>query len=122
MIEFKDNIPIYVQIMEDIKMQIITKKLAIDDKVPSVRELALLYGVNPNTIQKALSELEREGLIRTERTSGKFICATAKQVDDIRETIATIKTDEYIQDMYELGYQKKEIMKLIEKKEDTNNE
>lgn len=122
MIEFKDNIPIYVQIMEDIKMQIITKKLAIDDKVPSVRELALLYGVNPNTIQKALSELEREGLIRTERTSGKFISATAKQVEDIKETIAMVKTDEYIKDMYELGYKKNEIIKLIENREEDNNE
>lgn len=122
MIEFKDNIPIYVQIMEDIKMQIITKKLSIDDKVPSVRELALLYGVNPNTIQKALSELEREGLIRTERTSGKFISASAKQVDEIRDTIAKFKTDEYIKDMYELGYKKNEIINLIENKEDINNE
>ena len=72
-VDFKDNVPIYLQIMQDIKKQIAAGKLHEKDKVSSVRELALYYGVNPNTVQKALSELEREGLMKSERTLGRFI-------------------------------------------------
>ncbi|MBQ2369863.1 MAG: GntR family transcriptional regulator, partial [Peptococcaceae bacterium] len=63
--EFQSNIPIYLQIMDDIKQQIVSGKLKPGDKLASVRDLAMQYGVNPNTMQKALSELEWEKLLYT---------------------------------------------------------
>ena len=71
--EFLNSTPIYLQIVEHIKTQIISKKYLPNQKIPSVRELSLMFEVNPNTVQKALSSLEDEGLIYTERTNGKYV-------------------------------------------------
>ena len=71
--EFKSDVPIYLQIIENIKMRIISREYLPSERLPSVRELSLHYEVNPNTVQKALSELENMGLIYTERTNGKFV-------------------------------------------------
>ena len=68
---FSNDVPIYLQIMEHFKVQIASGKLEVGDKIPPVRELALEAGVNPNTMQKALSELEREGYLESQRTSGR---------------------------------------------------
>ena len=84
-VDFKDNVPIYLQIMQDIKKQIAAGKLHEKDKVSSVRELALYYGVNPNTVQKALSELEREGLMKSERTLVRFISMDDEKIKDIKK-------------------------------------
>ena len=72
-INFDPKFPIYLQVMEAIRKDILAGRLKPGDKVPSVRELASQLGVNPNTIQKALSELEREGLLESARTSGRFV-------------------------------------------------
>ena len=66
------NLPIYLQVMDEIKKEIVTQVYLPQQKIPSVRELALKYNVNPNTIQKALSELEREELLRSERAIGRL--------------------------------------------------
>lgn len=116
-IDFKDNIPIYLQIVEDIKMQIMADKLSEDDKVASVRELALLYGVNPNTVQKALSELERESLVRTERTAGRYICATKQQIKEMKEKIAQEEITAFLQKMKDIGYEKEDIVMMIQRSE-----
>ena len=117
-IEFKDNIPIYLQIVEDIKMQIMANKLKEDDKVSSVRELALIYGVTPNTVQKALSELERENLVKTERTSGRYICATKQQINDMKEKIAKEEIMTFLQKMKDIGYDRKTIIEMIERSQE----
>ena len=70
---FNNSVPIYLQIVSEIKKQIVSGKLIPGERIPSVRELALTYKVNPNTMQKALIELEENGLIKTERTNGKFV-------------------------------------------------
>ena len=71
--DFNNDIPIYLQIIEHIKLQIINKTYLPNQKIPSVRDLSVLYEVNPNTVQKALTELETMGLIFTESTNGKFV-------------------------------------------------
>ena len=81
---FNNDTPIYIQIIEDIKLQIINKRYQPNDKIPSVRELSILYGVNPNTIMKALTELEDLGLIYTERTNGKFITDNEKVINEAK--------------------------------------
>ena len=70
---FDNERPIYIQLVEKIRLEIVSGKLKSGERLPSVRELALISRVNPNTMQKALAELEDEGLIYTERTNGKFV-------------------------------------------------
>ena len=81
--DFKNDIPIYIQIIEHLKLQIISKKYLPNQKIPSVRELSLIFEVNPNTIQKALLELEYIGLIYTDRTNGKYVTGDEKLIGDI---------------------------------------
>ncbi|MCI5774522.1 MAG: GntR family transcriptional regulator [Erysipelotrichaceae bacterium] len=121
-IEFKDNIPIYLQIVEDIKMKIMANKLKVGDKLSSVRELAMIYGVNPNTVQKALSELERASLVKAERTAGRYICATPEQIKDLKDQVAKAKVEEFMEAMQDLGYEKKEIMMFIERSKTNDGE
>lgn len=94
--DFKDGIPIYSQIIEKIKARIVSEVYAPGSKLPSVRELAVDVGVNPNTMQKALAELERSGLVYSMRTSGRFIT-------EDKEVLANMKTElcnEFINDLF----------------------
>ena len=83
--KFNNETPIYLQIIEEIKKQIINKVYMPNEKLPSVRELSLMFEVNPNTIQKALNELEEIGLIYTERTNGKFVSQNEEVINLIRK-------------------------------------
>ena len=82
--EFDNNIPIYIQLVEQIKTFIISGNLKPGERLPSVRDLALQTKVNPNTMQKALTELEELKLIYTERTNGKFVTNDQKLIDKYR--------------------------------------
>ena len=78
--ELDSDRPIFIQIVERIQMEIISGKYSPGDKLPSVRDLAAVAAVNPNTMQKALTELERTGLVYSQRTSGRFITEDAKMI------------------------------------------
>lgn len=110
---FNNETPIYLQIIEDIKLQVINNKYKPNDKLPSVRELSLLYGVNPNTIMKALSELEDIGLIYTERTNGKFINNDEGIINAVKTQTVNAMVDKFIYSMEGLGLSKKEILDII---------
>lgn len=111
--EFANDTPIYLQIIEHIKMQIISKKYLPNQKLPSVRELSLQFEVNPNTAQKALTELENEGLIYTERTNGKFVTDNSEVIGEItRKTVEKMISDFYCS-MEKMGMGKDEILKLL---------
>ncbi len=112
--EFQSNIPIYVQIMDDIKLQIISGKLQPGDKLGSVRDLAMAYGVNPNTMQKALSELEWEHLLYTMRTAGRYVTEDAALIAQWRERLARERITQAVQDLQHLGYQNEEILELLQ--------
>lgn len=111
--EFNDKFPIYIQIMDDIKLQIINGKLKTNDQVDSVRTMASTYGVNPNTIQKALVELENEGLMKSERTAGRFISVTSESIKLLKLEIAKGYIKRFVEQMDKLGYSKEEIIKFI---------
>lgn len=115
--EFNNEIPIYLQIIEHIKMLIIRKKYLPNEKIPSVRELSLHFEVNPNTIQRALNELENIGLIYTERTNGKFVTSNEDIIKKITEYTINEKVNEFFNSMEELGLNKKEILKILNNKE-----
>ena len=106
---FNNSVPIYLQIVSEIKKQIVSGKLIPGERIPSVRELALTYKVNPNTMQKALIELEENGLIKTERTNGKFVTEDENIINKIKNDYADNLTQNYLSEMISLGITKQEI-------------
>ncbi len=116
---FNSNTPIYMQIIEQIKLSIAVGEYKAGDKILSVRELAAEAEVNPNTMQKALSELERDGLLYTQRTSGRFITNDPKTIEDLRKQLANEQIENFISKMKLLGYSPEEaaeLMKMYNKK------
>ena len=100
---FDNERPIYIQLVEMLRIEIISGKLKSGERIPSVRELALTAKVNPNTMQKALSELEEEGLLYTERTSGKFVTENKDLIEKVKRKLAEEKVKNYINDMNNIG-------------------
>ena len=105
--------PIYAQIIERVQLDIITGRYKPGEKLPSVRELASEAAVNPNTMQKALSELEQSGLLYTQRTSGRFITEDTELIHRIKNDLATMQVREFIRKMRQMGIGDNEILQLI---------
>ena len=95
--------PIYLQIIERVQMDIITGRYQPGDKLPSVRDLAQEAAVNPNTMQKALSELERSGLIYSQRTSGRFITEDKELIHQMKKELAAAEVSAFVAHMKQLG-------------------
>ena len=112
---FDENTPIYLQIIEQIKKCIATGELQADEKLPAVRELAVTAGVNPNTMQKALSELEREGLVFSQRTAGRYITEDKEKISELRRTLAQDQIDWFITKMSQLGFTAEEAIEQLRK-------
>ncbi|MFI3115761.1 MAG: GntR family transcriptional regulator [Clostridia bacterium] len=111
--QFESDRAIYIQIKEILKADIIANNYEIGQKFPSVRELAQLASVNPNTMQKALVELEKEGFLESSGTLGRVISKNYGDLNTKREDFAKKKTDEYVAHMKKIGYSEKEIINLI---------
>ena len=94
---FNNETPIYLQLVEKLKMQIVSGELKQGQRIPSVRELALVARVNPNTMQKALAELESQGLVYTERTNGKFVTQNQKLIHQTKKELAKEKVQKYLE-------------------------
>lgn len=105
--------PIYAQLMERIQMDIVAGKYRPGDRLPSVRELAADASVNPNTMQKALAELERNGLVFSQRTSGRFITEDKEMIQTIRTSMAEEQIREFFLKMKQLGFQEEETLELL---------
>ncbi len=113
---FDANTPIYLQIMDDFKKRMIKGEWDATAKIASVRELAVDYGVNPNTIQRALSELERVGLVYSERTSGRYVCKDVQRMMQLKEDYANDALDHCIQVLQELNYDKDAMLAKMEER------
>ena len=105
--------PIYLQIIERIQMDVITGRYQPGDKLPSVRDLAQEAAVNPNTMQKALSELERSGLIYSQRTSGRFITEDKELIHQMQKELAAAEVSAFVAHMKQLGITPEEIRQLL---------
>lgn len=113
--EFDNERPIYFQLAELIKIKIISGEYKAGQKVEPVRELANKASVNPNTMQKALQELERENLLFSKRTSGRYITEDINIINNMREDIAKQKITDFYNSMKKLGFSKTETLEIIEK-------
>lgn len=112
---FKNGIPIYTQIVDEMTMRIASNSYAPGDKLPSVRDLAMDAGVNPNTMQRALAELERRGLVYSERTSGRFVTKEESALKELHEELAKKYFDEFADKLHKIGMTREEIAASIDK-------
>ena len=109
--------PIYSQLVEQIKLGIVSGEWIPGQRVPAVRELAVDAGVNPNTMQRALQELERQGLLFSQRTSGRFVTEDTEMIEDAKRTLANRHITAFIRQMQALGYTRQESVALLEESE-----
>lgn len=112
--EFSNNIPIYIQLVEQLNIDIISGKISCGERLPSVRDLALENKVNPNTMQRALAELEEMGLIYTERTNGKFVTEDKELILKYKQEYADRLANDFLKSMSEIGYSKEETINYLE--------
>ena len=112
---FDNNIPIYIQLLEYMKIYLISGVFKCGDKLPSVREFANTFKVNPNTMQKALSELESMNLIYTERTNGKYVTKDEKLILKLKDEYATTLARSYFEGMKKIGLGKADSIKYLER-------
>lgn len=109
--------PIYAQLIERIQMQIVSGQYEPGERLPSVRELAAVTAVNPNTMQKAFAELERNGLVITQRTNGRTVTADAERIQKLRNELAQERVNAFLIEMKELGFDADEALELLRKSE-----
>lgn len=105
--------PVFLQIIEKLKRDIVTGVYGPGDKLPSVRDFAGEAAVNPNTMQRALSELEREGLVYTKRTNGRFITEDTTMIDQLKQQMALDAISQFLNNMQQLGFSGKETLDLL---------
>ena len=112
---FDNNIPIYIQLVEYIKIYLISGVFKSGEKLPSVSEFATTFKVNPNTMQKALVELESLDLIYTERTNGKYVTKDEKLIEKLKDEYALTLAKSYFQGMKKIGLGKADSIKYLER-------
>ncbi len=112
--DFETDRPIYVQLVEQIQLRIVAGEYPAGSRLPAVRELAAEVSVNPNTMQKALGELERMDLVRSQRTSGRFITEDVNKIRMIKENLAREQLARFLEQMQAIGYNREDILRLLE--------
>jgi DNA-binding transcriptional regulator YhcF (GntR family) len=123
--QFQANMPIYLQLVNSFKHRIVSGELTAGSKLESVRDLAISFEVNPNTMQRALAELERDGLVYADRTIGRFITDNKELINQMRESVAQEIVSGFIDQMRSLGFSDQEAAEMfnkIIKKGDNQNE
>lgn len=111
--QFSGDRPIYIQLVEQIQRKILSGEYEPGQKLPSIREMAAQAAVNPNTLQRALSELEQKELVHTQRTIGRFISADEEKIAGLRRQHAESAANEFLDQMQALGYATGEVIELL---------
>ena len=111
--QFSNDAPIYTQLIQQVKIGIVTGAFPPGERLPSVRDLATEAGVNPNTMQRALAELERDGLVYSQRTAGRFVTEDNTMINTAKRSLAQRHVKTFLEAMLQLGFQKEEIISLI---------
>ena len=115
---FRGDQPIYAQLISRIKQGIVSGDLPPGSRLPSVRDLATEAGVNPNTMQRALQELEREGMVYSQRTAGRFVTEDVKQIERAKRAFADEHIRVFLDGMAKLGYGRGEILALLQEEKE----
>lgn len=112
--QFSNEMPIYSQLVEQIKIGIVSGMFPPGERLPSVRDLATEAGVNPNTMQRAMTELERDGLVYSQRTAGRFVTEDQAVIRAAKRDLAQRHIHVFLAAMLRLGYRREEIISLLE--------
>ena len=112
--KFDNNMPIYIQITNTIKLQIVTNQLKPGDKLPTVLDLAEIAGVNPNTVQRALSDLEAEGFVYSVRTTGRYVTDNQELITQTRLHLAQKELENFVNNMLDLGFSQDELTERLD--------
>ena len=112
--QFHNDQPIYTQLVDQIKFAIVSGALPPGGRMAAVRDLALEAGVNPNTMQRALQELERQGLVYSQRTAGRFVTEDTQVIESSKRALAREQTEAFLRAMETLGYKRAEIIALLQ--------
>ncbi|HEL1144907.1 TPA: GntR family transcriptional regulator, partial [Streptococcus equi subsp. zooepidemicus] len=104
---------IYAQIAQHIMLQIVSQEIKSGDQLPTVREYAEIAGVNPNTMQRALTELEREGIVYSQRTAGRFVTDNQELIARKRRELAINELKSFISNMIKIGFERSEIIPVL---------
>ena len=110
---FQADAPIYTQLIAQIKRGIVTGAFPAGGRLPSVRDLATEAGVNPNTMQRALAELERDGLVYSQRTAGRFVTEDKEMIETAKRALAQSHIQSFLEQMASLGFDREEIVTLV---------
>ncbi|MEA4992818.1 HTH-type transcriptional repressor YtrA [bioreactor metagenome] len=111
--QFSSDAPIYSQLIEQIKVGIVSGAFPPGERLSSVRDLAMEAGVNPNTMQRALTELERDGLVYSQRTAGRFVTEDTAMIESAKQKLADRQIQNFLTAMTRLGFEKEEILTLV---------
>ena len=111
--QFSNDAPIYAQLIAQIKVGIVSGVFPPGERLPSVRDMATEAGVNPNTMQRAMTELERSGLVYSQRTAGRFVTEDKAMIEATKLDLAERHIGSFMEAMLRLGYQKEEIVDLL---------
>ena len=111
--QFSNDAPIYTQLIQQVKVGIVTGAFPPGERLPSVRDMATEAGVNPNTMQRALAELERDGLVYSQRTAGRFVTEDNTMINAAKKSLAKRHVKTFLEAMLQLGFQQEEIIVLI---------
>ena len=120
--QFDSSRPIYAQLVERLKARILAGTYQSGGHLDSVRDLAAAAGVNPNTMQRALAQLEAEGLVRTERTSGRFVTEDTDLIEQLRASAARNIAADFLEQMRSIGYTPQQTTELLERWNETEGE
>ena len=122
--QFSNDAPIYAQLIGQIRAGIVSGAFSPGERLPSVRDLAMEAGVNPNTMQRALTELERDGLVYSQRTSGRYVTEDTVLIERLRAATAEKIAAEFLEKMQGIGYSPAQVAELLTQytKEDANHE
>lgn len=110
---FNNSQPIYMQIIEQFYYQICSSEILPGEKLPSVRETAVQFGVNPNTVQRAYMEMERNGVVEAKRGQGSFVTEDLALLRQLRANMAEERMNQFVNNMYELGFSAEEVLKQV---------
>ena len=111
--EYNNNLPIYLQVINQIKKDMIQGRLPMGEKLPSTRELAVQYQINPNTAVRVYKEMEQSGMCFTKRGLGTFVTENVEVITKMKEEMAEELLESFVKEMSDLGFTREELIKII---------
>lgn len=120
--QFQTDRPIYTQLIEQITLAVVSGRYSPGERLPSVRDMSAEAGVNPNTMQRALSEMERQGLLYSQRTSGRFITKDTDMINEAKTLLAKEQVSAFLTAMERQGYLKEQILQLVKQAVESGGE